>query len=333
VNHEIDPTQSFLSWQGQVTGPHTLREIQNLLKLGKIHSLYKIQVEGEWNLLRDHLASMEKSARDTAKTTSKEFAPPPSLAPVPKAILVPADEYLASVNDTHTPNEGEAHGEESEPISPGMAIASFGLSLLFFIPFLNVITWLLALIFGHLALSQGGSKNNRKSKTLAWLGLWISYVEISFFLIVLAWFSVIEIPNMELGYLVLHGRMLGNIISALIGAGVLMLAVKMVAGKLISFAVCFVGALLPSAVGALGMLVVHTTVSSSDMTSSKGLTLIGIVNLILFVGQMFFWAKFIRVSDDEELGLPQAALASLLYTFIFVFIGIGYLVLFAALAS
>jgi hypothetical protein len=69
------------------------------------------------------------------------------------------------------------------------------------------------------------------------------------------------------------------------------------------------------------------------MTSSKGLTLIGIVNLILFVGQMFFWAKFIRVSDDEELGLPQAALASLLYTFIFVFIGIGYLVLFAALAS
>lgn len=338
MNQEPNQKESFLSWQGQVTGPHTLREIQNLLKLGKIHSLYKIQIEGEWNLLRDYLSDLEQKAREAArKQTERILAPPPHPAgSIQKAIVVPDDDLLTLPSGTGPFSQSAMDEENRREESPGMAITSFVLSLLFFIPFLNGLTWLLALIFGHLSLTQGYPESHcksTKSTTLAWIGLWITYIEISFFLLGLAWFLIIEFPNMSIGYFILHAQMLVNVLGALVGAAVLMLAVKLVSGNLIPFPVCFVGALLPSAIGALGILLVQTSVASSEMTSMKGLGLIGAVNLMLFIGQMFFWARFIRLKDDEELGVANAALASLLYTFIFIFIGIGYASLFAALDS
>ncbi len=337
MNHETDQTESFLSWQGQVTGPHSLREIRSLLKLGKIHSLYKIQVEGEWNLLRDYLTELDQKARNTEEKQTGRIGAhslkPADQSAMPKAILVSDRDFHDDASETaptnHTTVNNKGEGEEST----GIAITAFILSLMFFIPFLNGITWLLALIFGHLALSQASEGSRSKAPTLAWVGLWLSYVEVSFFLLGIAWFMALESRNMSLAYFVLHGQMLGNALGALIGAGVLMMAVKLVSGTLIRFPACFVGALLPSAVGAFGSLVVQTSMTGGELTSTRGLAMLGLVNLILFVGQMFFWARFIRLPNEEELGLSRAALASLLYTFIFVFIGIGYIALFATLAS
>ena len=92
------------------------------------------------------------------------------------------------------PSWNETEEQPSVPI--GIAITSFVLSLFFFVPFLNGITWLLALIFGHLALSNAGSRPSGKAATLAWIGLWITYVEIGYFLVGLAWSSVTEILPM-----------------------------------------------------------------------------------------------------------------------------------------
>ena len=223
--------------------------------------------------------------------------------------------------------------ETQQEESKGIAITSFVLSLLFFVPFLNGITWLLSLIFGHLALPQKDHGPRSRSATLAWQGLWISYVEIGFFLLGLAWLAIMEFPDMTLGFYALHGQMLSTGLGALIGAGVLMLAVKMTSGRLVGFSECFVGALLPSALGALGMLMVQTSVLPYEMTRAKGLVLIGVVNVLLFVAQMFFWARFIRVPEDGELGLGRASLASLIYTVIFIFVGLGYAVLFATLIN
>jgi hypothetical protein len=46
---------------------------------------------------------------------------------------------------------------------------------------------------------------------------------------------------------------------------------------------------------------------------------------------MLFWSRFIKLPEDEELGLGRAALASLFYSVIFIFIGILYLMLLAAM--
>lgn len=314
-----------------------MREIQTLLKLGRIHSLYKIQVEGEWILLRDQLAELEQKARNSAKarTTSPGLDSRQhglSTVPVPK--VIPDEPFLDSTDAATTGHSGAEGDAEEDHKSEGIGITSFVLSLFFFVPFLNGITWLLSLIFGHLALSQVDDERRSKSASLAWVGLWISYVELSFFLLGFAWFAIMGFSRtpMMLAYLFLHTQMLYTVVAALIGAGVLMLAVKISSGSLISYRISFVGALAPSALGNFGTLLIQTAVTSLELQSVTGILLIATQYLILFVAQMFFWARFIRLPDDSELGIGRAALSSLFYTVIFVVIGIAYLILFATLS-
>lgn len=337
---ETDNKEFFVSWQGQVTGPHTLRDIQNLLKLGKINSLYKIQIEGQWVLLRDQLATFDKESREQAAKESREQAakqsirstqlqpPPPQFV---KPTAAPVDDWQFDEAQAPTYDSASWSEAESSPVPTGIAITSFVLSLFFFVPFLNGITWLLALIFGHLALSNAGNRPRGKAATLAWIGLWITYVEIGYFLVGLAWSAVTEVMPIMLVYFLLHWQMLGNAIGALIGAGVLMLAVKLSSGHLIRFSTCFVGALLPAAISALGMFFLQVSMVGNSLTSGRSLLIIGLLNLVLFVGQIFFWARFIRLPNDEELGLSRATISSLLYTAVFFFVILGYAAVFAAL--
>jgi hypothetical protein len=335
MTQETDQKALFLSWQDQVTGPHTLREIQMLLKLGKIHSLYKIQSEGEWILLRDHLADLDQKSRDAERKqaerpvvrSSGTFESSVARAAIP----VPEEKPAGPMGEPVPLIQSDEEDGNEEGESRGIAITSFVLSLFFFVPFLNGITWLLSLIFGHLSLPDAEHGVRSKYTTMARVGLWLSYVECSFFLLGFAWLAIMEFPNMNMGFYVLHGQMLSTGFGALMGAGILMLAVKLTSGRLIGFSMCFVGALAPSALGALGMFMVQTSVLPSDLTKAKGLVLIGAVHVLLFVAQMFFWARHIRLPEDEELGLSRAAISSLVYTFIFIFLSIGYVVLFATL--
>lgn len=324
-----------------MTGPHSLREIQTFLKLGKIHSLYRIQVEGEWILLRDRLADLEHDVRQAEGRKAERLATPEVRSfdlgsnhpgSVPDAMHIPDNEPLSFENTLGRSHQSQINNGPEVVEPKGLAITSFALSLFFFVPFLNGITWLMSLIFGHLALSQSDARNRSKLGTFAWVGLWISYVEICFLMLAFAWLVLMDFPNMTLGYLMLHGQMLSSVIGALIGAGVLMLAVKLTSGSLVGFSECFVGALVPSALNFLGIMCVQTSIPPVEMFQAKGIVLTGVVYAILFVTQMFFWASFIRLpEDDSELGLARGALASLLYTFIFIFVGIGYAILFAAL--
>lgn len=336
MNQDSENQEFYLSWQGQVTGPRRIREIKELLKLGEIHSLYKIQNNGQWILLRDHLAEMDRMARQQAVIAA---SPPIGLQPPAPAALgkdekMPEDDEPASYDcaeEQHPLPRGLPADEQSVP--PGLAIASFVLSLFFFVPFLNGITWLLALIFGHLALSNAGPRPAGKAATLALVALWISYVEIGFFLTGLAWAAVTESMPMMIVYLQLHFKMLGNAIGALIGASVLMLAIKIVAGHLLRFAKCYVAALLPSALNALGMYFLQERIVELSLIDGRDLLLIALLNLVLFVGQIFLWSKMIRLTEDEELGVSRAALVSLLYTAVFIFVGLGYAVVFAIIFS
>jgi hypothetical protein len=329
----------MLTWQGQATGPHTLREIKSLLRVGKIHSLFKIQVDGEWLLLRDHLADLDRYLREAerapavpAATPATRTFPPISMPSggVPMAIPVPDDDRRQVPEAALPPPRPTAVGEPETVAAKGMGIAAFALSLFFFVPYLNGITWVLALIFGHLAVAPTGAERRSLAGTLAWLGLWLCYVEISLFLLVLGWFLVRDIPVTNLVYLVLHGRMLFSVLAAVIGAGVLMLVVRLTTGTLLAFATCFVAALVTSATGTLGMLLVQTAVPPDALARDQGLVLIGAVNIVLFLVQLFFWGSFIRLPDGGKLGLPRAALVSLPYTVIFAFVGIAELILFAA---
>ena len=53
----------FLSWQSSISGPYSVGEIRDLLRLGRINSLYKIEVDGHWQVLRDYLAELERKGK------------------------------------------------------------------------------------------------------------------------------------------------------------------------------------------------------------------------------------------------------------------------------
>jgi hypothetical protein len=321
-----EPSGSFISWQGAVTGPHTIKEIRSLLKFGKVHSLYKIEVDGGWILLRDHLAEIDRAARPAATPTANR--PVSGKIQLAKVLPDPDDHVKLTVTPSaNFPGPGDA---DFAPAN-GIATASFILSLCFFIPVLNGITQLLALVFGHLALAQMGPHHVGKSRTLASTALWITYVQVGFLASAMAWLALAEFDDLRLGYLVMHFHMLGIALSALIGAGLLMLGIKMICDHFLNFRTCFIGTLLPAAVSVFGTLVIESLLTGSSPTSGKMIATIALFQVFMFTVQMFFWARFIKLPEHEALGLGRAALASLFYSVIFIFIGILYLMLLAAL--
>lgn len=316
----------FLSWQGAVTGPHTIKEIRSLLKFGKVNSLYKIEVDGGWILLRDHLAEIDRVSRVSAKAVDNRS----HSTHVQLAKVLPdsdANSTRASASSEIIPDGSEV---EFSPAN-GIATASFILSLCFFIPVLNGITQLLSLIFGHLALAQMGPRHMGKSRTLASTALWITYVQVGFLASSMAWLALAEFPDLRLGYLLMHFHMLGIAFSALIGSGLLMLGIKMICDHFLSFRTCFIGTLLPAAVSMFGTIIIQASLVDSSPTSGRMIATVALFQLVMFTVQMFFWSRFIKLRDDEELGLGRAALASLFYSVVFIFIGILYLMLLAAL--
>ena len=57
-----------------------------------------------------------------------------------------------------------------------MAVGAFVCSLLNFVPYLNFITWILALVFGHIALSEMERAPGLGGRGLAIAALVITYV-------------------------------------------------------------------------------------------------------------------------------------------------------------
>jgi hydrogenase-4 membrane subunit HyfE len=110
-----------------------------------------------------------------------------------------------------------------------------------------------------------------------------------------------------------------------------MLGVKFVANQMIGFRDCLVGTLLPAAVNSFGIMVIQFLLSSKN--NSEKLTIVGIVVLqvIMFVIQMSFWARLIKLDDGNDLGEGKAAIVSLFYSLLFVFISFLYIFLFKIL--
>ena len=312
----------FLSWQSAITGPFSIEEIRNMLRLGKVNSLYKINAGGNWLVLRDHLADLDRKSR----------------IPVPRVIpdaSVPAHEPLQQsvYREPPPPPTVVASRIDSteDTRANGIAITSFVLSLFFFIPYINGITALLSLIFGHLALAQMGPGKDTKMRGMVSLALWITYVYAGFLALSVAWAACYEVPDLKAFYLLLHGIMLCIGLAALIGSGVLMLVVKLLANQLISLRISFVASLLPAAICFFGPIVILMLLASTSHTHGRVIASLALFQILIFVFQLFFWARFIKLPDGGDLGLSRSAAASLFHTIVVVFIGFLYVILIATL--
>ena len=127
----------LLRWKGAESGPFSIEEIRELLAEGDISRMHQVQVNGRWKLLDDFV---ELSAQP------KRPAEPPEPPPAPRETLV-RDSTLA---DEHSPIfELSAMTRTS-----GLAIAALIVAACGFIPYVNFVSWIFALILGHLALIQ-----------------------------------------------------------------------------------------------------------------------------------------------------------------------------------
>jgi len=320
----------FLSWQGTVSGPHPLEQIRAMLKEGRIHSLYRIQVNGEWVLLRDHLAGISRAVR----AVGTKGGPPPlpeargmqRIPPQPQVPRVVDEEPQALLPVATLEGDGGGPGAGTmrysgptagadQEAARGFALTSFVLSLLFFLPGLSLVGWVMSLIFGHMALNEERLGRRVGQSWMAWFGVWMSYIMGGMFFVLIGLFvlggqSLASFS--ESGMLFqLHGVLISQGLMAAINGGLLLWAVKLLTGEMPAYSRCYIPALL--------------SISVDSLTTEFTLGFFGIIlpeldtSFYVVAGaaaaafwavQAAIWGEMVRRKDGSRLGFGNAAVAS-----------------------
>jgi hypothetical protein len=180
--------QFHLQWRGQRYGPWDLAAIREALGKGTIHSLYQIHTGGQWQPLREFLENLPRPA--PAEPPSMEEPQlresPPALPnrtfsatqksglavslPAPVSLPPPLPPAANPFQPAYPLQTDLARVHNNR-----MALACLVLSLCFWIPWINIISWLLSLVFGHIALIQISLQPGLGGRGLAMTGLGISY--------------------------------------------------------------------------------------------------------------------------------------------------------------
>lgn len=201
----MSTTRHQLQWRGQTVGPWPLDRIRAALDSGEIHSLYRIQVNGAWLPLRDHLEGVdadhlarraaELGARDGMTATAKR-TPFPSLREAGLEAAQGTTDFFgrAEKNTLLEPRRTAQTGARTQPMSlPAggavageipptcwLAVAAFVISCSGLLPYLNLISWLPGIVMGHLALRQMDQHPALEGRGLALGALIISYAIVAF---------------------------------------------------------------------------------------------------------------------------------------------------------
>ncbi|HYF34146.1 MAG TPA: DUF4190 domain-containing protein [Prosthecobacter sp.] len=199
-------SEFYLRWRGQQIGPWRWPHVRAALDSGEIHSLYQIQIAGEWQPLRDYLEHVEAQQAEAAgaarlrqdyeqriaaeKAESAKLrrqlqtqpapAQPPARPPNPPpyakgaSMPVPPPPPPPSGSSPMSPMPAATY---YQPVrTSGLAVASFVLSLCFLVPFVNLVNWIPGLVFGHIALVQFKKDPRLDGRGLAIAGVIVSYI-------------------------------------------------------------------------------------------------------------------------------------------------------------
>ena len=215
------PPQSFLiRWRGRQDGPHTLGALREKLSANEIGLMHEVFAGGRWTSLGEFLRELDDQHRAElqAQTQSRQLEQQRQNATQQEIALqevqrqndILADQLdemrrqqdKASGSSAAYPSARAASGSRNAGYpSPyaassaapsyrgisGMAVGAFVCSLLSIVPYLDFITWIPALVFGHIALSEMQRAPGLGGRGLAIAALVITYL---FLLIVLVIFLV-----------------------------------------------------------------------------------------------------------------------------------------------
>lgn len=192
-----------LQWRGQAAGPWTIAQIREALASGEVHSLYQIHVEGRWLPLREHLESIDADElgrratqlgeslrqRDTQKVEPVKAAgrrrlgfdgpvskPNPFGRPPP--VFVKSASGIPSLMPEASADAASS-GLDAAPTC-WLGVAAFVVSCACFVPYLNLVAWVPAIVLGHLALGQVRRQPQLEGRGLAVGALVIGYATLAF---------------------------------------------------------------------------------------------------------------------------------------------------------
>ena len=196
--------QFLLLWKGRQSGPFSAAVIREKLSSSEISRMHQVNWNGRWIVLDEFLekhgggdpdaqrrADAEKReaqlkrdfeqqlateragqsllaeglAQAESRSSLSHLLPPPPPPPQKQQYLPPLG----------TGFQTSPAAADAPPRTSGLAIAALVMGLCNFVPFLNFVTWILALVFGHVALSQMKRDPALEGRGMAIAGLIITY--------------------------------------------------------------------------------------------------------------------------------------------------------------
>ncbi|MDB4488768.1 hypothetical protein N9017_01485, partial [Akkermansiaceae bacterium] len=325
-----EETRYFINWKGQTQGPHNEKKIRSLLGDRKIHSLFKVEVDGEEILVREFLANIEEQRREEQareeqereeqRTLDSETVPDEPVSAPPGTLVT--GEYVSGISGD--PIEGSV-----EKGRYSFAVTSFVLSLLFAIPLINMVAWIISLSMGHSFLSSAQGDRTQRGYYLAWSGVWLTYIFGGLFALagMVTLYRFADAPSFL--WFEWHGFIAGlMIVLAFLGAlnSLFVIAgVKISVGKDAKVGPAFVaGTFGVVAAAAIGLTygAMANLQYPGEFGSSGQFTLQVIGGVAGFLFQCLGWSYLVRLKDDSELGLARAFLLSLFCTVTQIFLSL-----------
>jgi hypothetical protein len=159
-----------LRWKGQVTGPHTLEDIRGLLATGEVSRMHQIEHGGMWRPLDEFLRETEESesARAMASARQDEL----DRRRMERELADERIRTAALEQQFAWLQEKQSRQSEKVRVIPkrrtsNLAVAAFVVSFCSFIPYVNFVSWIPALILAHAALAEMDRDPNLDGRSLA----------------------------------------------------------------------------------------------------------------------------------------------------------------------
>jgi len=196
--------QYFLLWKGEQSGPFSLAEIRAKLDSGGISRMHQVNFDGRWIVLDEFLqkqggtdlevgirAQAEKREAELRSNFEQQIAVERAHQSALEAQIAQAENRSSharllppqpSILLQHL-HSRSLPGLQIAPVSApprtsGLAIAALVAALCSFVPYVGFITWIPALVFGHVALSQ-----TKRDPALVGGGMAIAALVITYFLL------------------------------------------------------------------------------------------------------------------------------------------------------
>jgi hypothetical protein len=184
-----------LSWKGQTSGPFRAEEIRAMLNRGEISLMHQVYAKGRWMPLEEFFSAEDdqkklaeqqrQRAREAEQRRIEEQrrAEQQAAEAENKRRLLRVEEELRKTKQQPNPSFVPGTVQTSAGLAPqrtsGLALAALIMGLMNFVPGPNLVSWILAIIFGHVALSKISKDPTLGGRGMALAGLCITYALIA----------------------------------------------------------------------------------------------------------------------------------------------------------